>query len=372
MGSSTLRGLAGLAARQHGLFPEPGPDLRERARDCIGVLALTAADVRTERTWTRDGVAGEEVSWDVGFGPRTHAYVLRPADAGDAVLPGVLALHCHAGMKYAGKEKIADGPEEPSAEVRRLRAAIYGGRGWASELARRGFTVLAPDAFGWGSRRIAVADMRATGFAVAPAEPREGAGPAEPTGDSYDEVAAEYEHVLAKYCTVLGTSLAGVIAGEDLAAAAYLRARPDVGRVACAGLSGGGLRAALLGAFDPGRLSAVAVVAMISSYRDMLDEHLAGHTWMLYPPGLSRLCDLPDLVGCAAPRPLLVWYGERDPILPLSGMRRAHAMITAHYRQAPSGYTGVFADTGHGFGLPVQERVFAWLAHHSQTDGGAP
>ncbi|GAA3121686.1 alpha/beta fold hydrolase [Planomonospora alba] len=357
--------LAGIAAAQRGLFPPPppGPELRERARDVLGVLDLAAADVRTERTWTAGGVRGEEVSWDVGFGPRTRAYVLRPREAGDAVLPGVLALHCHAGMKWAGKEKIADGPEGHSAEVARLRASIYGGRAWAQELAARGFTVLVPDVLGWGSRRIPLADMPDDVRGL----PEPGLGEA----DRYDAAAARYEHVLAKYCTVLGTSYAGVVAGEDLAAAAYLRSRPDVGAVGCAGLSGGGLRAALLGAFDPGT-AAVAVVAMVSSYRDLLDGHVAGHTWMLYPPGLSRLCDLPDLVACAAPRPLLVWYGEHDPILPPAGMRRAHTMIRNHYRQAPADYTGVFADAGHCFDVPAQERVFDWLARRLTGERGEP
>ncbi|GAA2357449.1 hypothetical protein GCM10010404_07780 [Nonomuraea africana] len=354
-------GLAELAMTQRELFPPPGLGLRDSAREVLGVLELTAADVRTERTWTADGLSGEEVSWDVGFGPRTHAYVLRPDRAGDGVLPGVVALHCHAGMKWAGKEKIADGPEGPSPEVARLRAALYDGRAWAAELARRGFTVLVPDVLGWGSRRFPPADMPDG----APGE----SGVPLSEADRYDLAAARHEHVLAKYCTVLGTSYAGVVAGEDLAAAAYLRSRADVGAVGCAGLSGGGLRAALLGAFDRD-VDAVAVVAMISSYRDLLDGFVARHTWMLYPPGLSRLCDLPDLVASGAPRPLLVWYGERDEILPLSGMRRAHAMIAAHYRQVQAGYTGIFADAGHSFGRAAQERVFGWLARHLEADGG--
>ncbi|MBA2888915.1 alpha/beta hydrolase family protein [Nonomuraea soli] len=348
-----------MAGRQFGLFPEPGtelgpeagPELAKAAREAIGVLDLAAADVRTERAWSADGLACEEVSWDVGFGPRTHAYVLRPADAGDAVLPGVVALHCHAGMKWAGKEKIADPPYGPSPEVVRLREAIYGGLAWAGELARRGFTVLAHDVFTWGSRRFPLGDAQ---------------------GDAYDEAAGLHEQVVAKHCTVLGTSYAGVVAGEDLAAAAYLRSRPDTGPVGCAGLSGGGMRAVMLGAFDA-EVAAVASVAMISSYRDLLDEgYLARHTWMLYPPGLSRLCDLPDLAACAAPRPLLVWYGEHDEILPLTGMRRAHAMIERHYghRHAPGGYTGIFGDAGHSFGRQAQERVFRWLARHLIMEEG--
>ncbi|MFI7460615.1 hypothetical protein [Nonomuraea sp. NPDC049646] len=123
--------LAEVVGGQWELFPSlPGPRLRAAARQAIGVPALTVADVRVERTWTDGDLHGEELSWTVGFGPRTRAYLLRPRDHGGP-LPGVVALHCHAGMKWAGKEKIADGPEGPSAEVRRLRRDVYGGRAWA-------------------------------------------------------------------------------------------------------------------------------------------------------------------------------------------------------------------------------------------------
>jgi hypothetical protein len=75
------------------------------------------------RRWTRDGVSGEEVSWWVGYGPRTQAWLLRPADA-SGPLPGVLALHGHDGFAYFGKEKIADGPDPTPESVRALRATL--------------------------------------------------------------------------------------------------------------------------------------------------------------------------------------------------------------------------------------------------------
>jgi dienelactone hydrolase len=352
-------GLAALAARQRGAFPEalPGPVLRRAARQAVGVLDVAAEDVRVERAWSDIGkggaVDGQELSWSVGYGPRTRAYLLRPREAGDAALPGVLALHCHAGMKWAGKEKIADGPEPPSPEVLRLRGQIYGGRAYAGELARRGFAVLVHDVFGWGSRRFPLGTMPDAVAALARAP-----GPSE--ADRYDRAASQHEHLLEKYCTLLGTSLAGVVAGEDLAAAAYLRGRSDVGPVGCVGLSGGGLRAALLGAFDED-VRAVAVAAMVSSYRDMLDHHVAAHTWMLYPPGLSRVCDWPALVAARAPEPLLVLYAARDELFPAAGMRRAHEIITRLYAGG-DGYEGAFHDGPHAFDVSMQEHAFAWLA----------
>ncbi|MFF4239170.1 hypothetical protein ACFYYL_25145 [Actinomadura geliboluensis] len=338
-------GLAGIAARQRGLFPPPGPDLPERLRDALGVLALSAADVRVERRWTDGDLAGEELSWTVGFGPRTRAYLLRPRGAAGP-LPGVVAMHCHAGVKWAGKDKIADGPDPPAAEIVRLRARLYGRRGYAGELARRGFAVLAHDVFAWGSRRLPL-----------PLPPDPDASEA----DRYDRAARDHEHVLAKACTLLGTSFAGVLAAEDLAAAAYLRSRPDVASVAAIGLSGGGARAALLGVLDP-EVSAVVVAAMVASFRDFREEHVAAHSWLLFPPGLTRLADWPGVVAARAPAPLMVLYPTADPLFPAEGVRRAHRQITGAYRDAPGRYTGAFFDAGHEFDRTMQDAAFDWLA----------
>ncbi|MER7506470.1 alpha/beta hydrolase [Nonomuraea pusilla] len=361
--------LAEVSAAQRDLFPRlPGPELRAAARDVLGVLDLAAGDVRVERAWTDGDLAGEELSWSVGFGPRTRAYLLRPRGAAGP-LPGVVALHCHSGMKWVGKEKIADGPEGPSPEVRRLRSQIYGGRAYAAELARRGFVVLAHDVLCWGSRRFPLA---AGGRAASEADMHgtPGSSEADTNGtpglseaDRYDLAAWEHEHEVAKHCALLGTSFAGVVAGEDLAAAAYLRSRPDVTSVGCVGLSGGGLRAALLGAFDP-QVRAVVVAAMVSTYRDLLGGYVGKHTWMLFPSGLPRLGDWPDLVASRAPAPLMVMYAVRDELFPREGMRRAHEIVAGRYRDAPGRYEAVFADAPHSFDVPMQERAFAWLERH--------
>ena len=92
---------------------------RAQVRDAVLRMVQTAggddgpAAVRVERRWSADGLVGEEVSYSVGFGPRSHAWVLKPVDA-DGPLPAVLAMHGHDGFKYYGKEKIADTDEAPA------------------------------------------------------------------------------------------------------------------------------------------------------------------------------------------------------------------------------------------------------------------
>lgn len=53
----------------------------------------------------------------------------------------------------------------------------------------------------------------------------------------YNAAAWHHEHLLAKYCTLFGTSMAAVVAAEDRVALGYLRSRSEVadriGSLAC-------------------------------------------------------------------------------------------------------------------------------------------
>src|SRR5215469_7865791 len=322
-------------------------------------------DQSVDSRWACDSLVGEEVSWSVGYGPRTRGYLLRPA-AASGPLPGVLALHGHDGYKYHGKEKIADGPDGPPGELAALRRKMYQGRAFANELARRGFVVLVPDVFGWGSRRFE-ADIMPSPASPPPEDlwiAEETAGDA---GDVrwYNRLAARHEHLVEKYCRLLGTSFAGVVAYEDRVAAAYLAARPEVrtGPLGCVGLSGGGCRSALLQATCP-RIGAAVIAGMMTTHRALLDRHVANHTWMFFPPGLASFGEWPDLAGCRAPSPLMVQYLTDDALFPADGMRAAHALLTERYAHAgvPTAYVGEFYPGPHRFDAAMQDSAFARLA----------
>jgi dienelactone hydrolase len=277
-------------------------------------------------------------------------------------LPGVLALHDHSNFKFFGKEKIADGPGPPHPLVADLRRSEYGGLAFANELARQGFAVLVHDAFLWGSRRFDLDHDGQPGddkpWAQSERVPPE-------IIQSYNRAAVNHEHVVAKYCTLLSASLAGVVAYEDRVALEYLKSRHDVvnGRIGCIGLSGGGCRAALLQATSAD-ISVSVIVCMMSTYGPLLDAHVAPHTWMLFPPGLAGLADWPDLAACRAPSPLVVQYTRGDQLFPLAGMMAAHASIAESYSAAgaPGAYVGQFFDGEHWFDQAMQTAAFAELA----------
>ncbi len=369
-----------LAARKaHRLLPEarPGKKTQKHVLQSLGFDPYPAKprQLRVDHRWERDGIRGEAISWSVGYGPRTQAWLLRPAGI-EGPLPGVIALHDHGGFKYLGKEKVAFGPEEPTKLQTDWMELVYGGRAFANELARQGFAVLAPDVFSWGSRRFPFETIpdwdRASGNTMHANGPMQ-SKPPEPMPEEisrYCWACVYHEHTIQKYCHVLGTSMSGIVAFEDRAAAAYLAARKDVqpGGVGCVGLSGGGLRSVLLQATSP-LVRAAVVVGLMTTFDALLDHNVVSHTWMLYPdPSLARGADWPDVAACRAPSPLMVQYDKDDQLFTPDGMRAADRRIRRRYKQAGKArnYVGEFYDGPHKFDRPMQDSAFAWLKRNLQ------
>lgn len=317
---------------------------------------LPAVEVRGSAAY--DGLHVEELAWHLPYGPPVEAILLKPL-AARGPLPGVLALHDHGGRKYYGKEKIADtGAACPPALNGR---AAYGGVAWANELARRGYVVLVPDAFAFGSRRVRLADVPA---AIRPDPADDGDAPAAVA--AYDEWAAQHESILAKSLLCAGTTWAGAWLAEDQRALDVLCARPDVdpARVGCAGLSGGGLRTCYLAGLDD-RVACAVCAGMMTTWRDYLLHKSYTHTWMIYIPHLARELDYPEILGLAASRPALVLNNTEDALFTLPEMRRADRILRELYestggsdRYRCSEYPGP-----HKFDLPMQAEAFAWLDH---------
>ena len=109
-------------------------------------------------------------------------------------------------------------------------------------------------------------------------------------------------------------------------------------------------------------MRASVVVGMMSTYEGLLDHNM-GHTWGLFFHGWPHHGDLPDVVACRAPSPLMVQYDLQDQLFQESGMRAAHRRIQSHYRSAgkPQNYVGRFYPGLHKFDLEMQADAFDWL-----------
>lgn len=333
---------------------------RRRLAEILGVHRAEASDLRLEREWIADGVRGRELSWSVGFGPRTRAFFLTPVGH-NGVLPGLLALHCHGGVRSTGAEQLVDTGLAPHPSAASLRGSVYAGRALANDLARDGFAVLAHDTFSWGSRAFDLSNPSpklAEQIVAFEALWRERGGlPSDE--ERFDAISSLHEDHLAKALGVLDTSLAGMVVADDLAALDVLAAfdEVDASRLGTLGLSGGGGRAALVAALDD-RVEASVVACMMATSASLVPAYLDTHSWLLHSPGLAAWRDWPDVTAMASGR-LLVQYGERDALFPQGGMRDADARLRATLDRR---YTGSFHDAGHEWTVPMQAEAREFVA----------
>lgn len=322
--------------------------------------------VQVRRSYAYDGLQVEELAWQLPYGPPTEAILLKPLGA-KGPLPGVLALHDHGGRKYFGKEKIADtaSPLHPNTHAAR---AAYGDTAWANALAKRGYVVLVPDAFGFGSRRVRLADVPA----VIRTSETDDDTPA--AVDAYNEWTGHHESIVAKSLLCAGTTWAGVWLSEDQRALDVLCAQPEVDpeRVGCGGLSGGGLRTCYLAGLDD-RIACAVCVGMMTTWRDYLLNKSYTHTWMIYIPQLPRDLDYPEILGLRAPRPALVLNDDDDELFTLPEMQRADAMLNTIYTGIGAGdrYKCSYYPGPHKFDLPMQAEAFDWFDRWLGIPGGA-
>jgi dienelactone hydrolase len=314
-----------------------------------------------------DGVHFERLSWQLPTGPRTEAVFLKPAGA-QGRLPAVLALHDHGGNKFLGWRKIARVEAEQPAVVAAHHENYYEGAAWANELAKRGFAVLVPDTFLFGSRRVRVADV--------PARMR--ADATDPEIDDqegvkrYNTFAGQHEHVVAKSLFCAGTTLPGVYVTEDQRALDVLCARADVDpeRVGACGLSGGGLRTVFLGGLDD-RIRCAVPVGFMSTWRDFAVNRTFTHTWMTYVPRLPRDLDFPEILALRAPAATLVLNCTEDRLFTLPEMQRADRILRETFEKAGGAdhYRCSFHPGGHKFDRAMQGEAFEWFDRHLRPGG---
>ncbi len=315
--------------------------------------------VQVQHAFEFDGLSIEHLRWQLPYGPATEAYLLKPSGAAGP-LPAVLGLHDHGGNKYFGKRKITQITSDPHPRMIEHQNKYYGGAAWANELAKRGYLVLVPDTFTFGTRRVRAGDL--------PEVVKRGLVEQSPESpeeiDAYNAFAGGHEHLMAKSLFCGGTTWPGVFVADDRAALDVLCSRPDVDveRVGCCGLSGGGLRTVYLTGADP-RIRCSVPVGMMTTWRDYLLYKCHTHTWMIYIPGLPRDLDYPEILALNVPRPTLVLNNNQDQLFTPDEMHRADEIVQAVYAKADATdrYKASFHDGPHKFDRAMQAEAFEWF-----------
>lgn len=301
-----------------------------------------------------EGYVRETVYFNTTPDIRVPAYVLIP-DNLKTPAPAVVALHDHGAFFAWGKEKICEVENENPA-LTEFKRTGYDGRSWASEMARRGYVVIAIDMFYWGERRLLLAED-------SPAwHDRETMTPEEAL--AYHIRSSEFTTRTATALFEAGISWSGVMFTDDLRTVDYLATRPEVdpNRIGCCGLSVGGFRSAHLAGLHP-LIKCACVVGWMCSYGPMLKDKLTSIGFMKVVPGLYRYMDLPDVVSMTAPGALMCIQGTQDGLFTNEGVQQAYNKIAAVYAKAgvPERFAGVTYDGPHEFNLPMQEKAFEWF-----------
>lgn len=298
----------------------------------------------------------ERVEFNTTMDVRVPAFVLVPKGLTQRA-PAIVALHDHGGFYLWGKEKIVDQPGEHPV-LREFKRQYYGERSIATELVRQGYVVVIIDMFYWGERRMLLEDD--------PVDWR--TRPQELTRDriqAFNARAGQSEQLVGRTIYAAGFTWPGVMFWDDVRTVDYLLSRPDVdpSRIACVGLSVGGLRSCHLAALDD-RIRAAVVVGWMTSFPWQLAKHVRhtiGFTKLV--PGLYRHLDYPDVAALALPKPLLVINGARDSLFHPEGVKASFDKLQACYSKAGVAdrcATRLY-DTPHEFNREMQREAWEFL-----------
>ncbi len=256
--------------------------------------------------WQEDGLVKQKVIFDVEDGLSAIAYVFRPLHAGGR-LPAILACHGHGPF---GKEAVMSNRSTPelAAHIARLNYD-YG-----LQMARAGFVTMAIDWRGFGERD----DRNKPHYRTV--------GGGNNTGDLCNV------HFLR--AALLGRTLLGMDIHDGRRALDYLCQQDfvDPQRLGVMGLSFGGTMATWMSIADP-RIQAADVICYSDRFAffALRDVNFCGSQMT---PGLYALCDVPDLQGLIAPRPLLVEIGIHDECFRFEGALECFHEVEKIYQAA--------------------------------------
>ncbi len=344
-------------------WPEPEQWRMQSRAKMHELLAYSPASVPLSpvvlEKFKKNGYTRYKVQYNITAQRKTEAFLLIP-DGLTKPAPAVIALHDHGGFYYFGKEKIVETETQPQVLKDFIKDA-YGGRTYADELARRGFVVLCPDAFYFGSQRL---DSEKVPEYFTNNYPELKSSDENKSIMAFNQFCGRHEEYMAKYLFDSGTTWPGVMFYGDRVSVDYLLSRPEVDptRIGCIGLSIGGFRSAHLFGLDP-RISACIDAGWMTSYKKQMDNHLRHHTWMIYVPHQLEFLDLPDVVSLNAPRPLMIINCNKDLLYTLDAMRCASDKIEAIYKKldASDHYEAKWYDVPHSLNVEMQNDAISWL-----------
>ena len=268
----------------------------------------------------------EKFQFDNGAGATVPGYLLLPKAAGGRS-PAILYCHWHGGEYAIGKEELLQAKHTPEAP--------------GPTLAKRGFVVLATDAYCFGERN--------------------GRGPG-----GLSEKGGAGEMSASKFNLWVGRTLWGMILRDDLMALDYLVSRPEVAadRIGVMGMSMGATRTWWLMALDE-RLKTGVSICCLTRYQNLIEhEALKAHGIYYFVPNLLNHFDTEAIVALIAPRPVLFLDGDQDATAPPDGIRTIQAAVRPVYRlysKEADFQSTIYPGQGHLYTPEMWTRTLEWM-----------
>ena len=329
-GSPVLVELNAIAQRQ----------LRERAKDVAAIRDTAAAQARQKQVRERVlSLIGGLPEYRGPLNARVTKTTKRDGFIIDHVLFESLPQYYVTANLYR--------PESPGRHPAILMSMGHWDSGKAagqllsSNLARKGFVVLAYDPVGQGERQQAY-DKRIGRSLIGG-----------PTEQHFSNGAA---------AILLGQSVARYFIHDGMRAIDYLVSRPEVDpdRIGATGCSGGGTQTTYIAALDP-RVKVAAVACYMNSFQQLFSGSI-GDSEQSVPGFLAAGLDQTDYVELFAPKPWLITSTEEDFFTP-AGAKPVFDEAQGWYKlfDASDRVKWVVGPGGHGTPLVVREAIYDWM-----------
>ncbi|NLJ36822.1 MAG: prolyl oligopeptidase family serine peptidase [candidate division WS1 bacterium] len=255
------------------------------------------------------------------------AYQLVPTEM-ETPVGAVLCLHGH------GPGKVIPAAAETDAKGRPV--VVDGERDFAVQAVKQGYIAIAPDHRGFGELQLDE-DLEAD------------------TGNSCLQ--------LSMRAIMAGKTVPGMRVHDCMCWMDYLRSleQVDEDHIYITGQSGGGTVTLFSAAIDTRFAQAAPSCYFCTFAASILAMH---HCSCNYAPGLLNLCEMYDIAGLVAPRPMLIIAGKEDPIFPIEGVYEAYEKLQDVYAAfgAQDNLELYVGPEGHRY---YKARVWDFFAQHA-------
>ena len=129
---------------------------------------------------------------------------------------------------------------------------------------------------------------------------------------------------------LLGQTMIGWRVWDVMRTIDWIETRDELAadRVGCMGISGGGTITTFASALEP-RIKAALISGYLNTFRDSILS--LSHCIDNYVPGILNWCEMYDVAGLIAPRPMFAESGEQDRIFPVGASESSFARVKKIY-----------------------------------------